>query len=292
MAHLNHIVARLRSTEGGVRPRLPSLFERPRALGSERLESMFRMRSPKHDEEREKPARATQATEPASRAEAAKSPIATGPRRLEGMEPQRDTAEGTPAPVPTRTSLDAKQHDTPQSAVAVRVLPVEPASRKTDESAVREPAARLPVNARPGESSTTARAMEGAQEPRGPQGIKLMREAATDLLSSVRTRRSEGTFEAAQPTENVRVITQVPAPAPGRTDRTAVQLPVVQQAAPRGSTGLRAEAAELSRPIVEVMIGRVIVQAIVPAPAPATPAPRPSAPRLSLEDYLRQREGR
>ena len=43
-------------------------------------------------------------------------------------------------------------------------------------------------------------------------------------------------------------------------------------------------------PSVQVTIGRLIVEAVSPTPAAAPqPAPRPQAPRLSLDDYLRQR---
>jgi hypothetical protein len=43
-------------------------------------------------------------------------------------------------------------------------------------------------------------------------------------------------------------------------------------------------------PSVQVTIGRLIVEAVAPVPVAAPlPAPRQSAPRLSLDDYLRQR---
>jgi hypothetical protein len=44
------------------------------------------------------------------------------------------------------------------------------------------------------------------------------------------------------------------------------------------------------QPSVQVTIGRLIVEAVSPAPAAAPlTAPRPHVPRLSLDDYLRQR---
>lgn len=43
---------------------------------------------------------------------------------------------------------------------------------------------------------------------------------------------------------------------------------------------------------IHVTIGRVDVRAIVSSEAPARPAPAPPQPSLSLDDYLKQREGR
>lgn len=47
---------------------------------------------------------------------------------------------------------------------------------------------------------------------------------------------------------------------------------------------------QASEPTVRVTIGRIEVRATAPAPPP-TPAARPTGPRLSLEEYLRRRNG-
>ncbi|HEX4963268.1 MAG TPA: hypothetical protein VF173_20730 [Thermoanaerobaculia bacterium] len=47
----------------------------------------------------------------------------------------------------------------------------------------------------------------------------------------------------------------------------------------------------MSEPVVQVHIGRIDVRAAQP-PAPQRRPARPSGPRLSLEDYLKRREGR
>jgi hypothetical protein len=52
----------------------------------------------------------------------------------------------------------------------------------------------------------------------------------------------------------------------------------------------RADRSTLEPRDIHVVIGKVTVQAILP-PQPISP-PAPSAPRLSLEQYLKQREGR
>jgi len=51
-----------------------------------------------------------------------------------------------------------------------------------------------------------------------------------------------------------------------------------------------ARPAPAALPPIEVTIGRVEIRAVAPAPAPARPA-RAAGPRLSLDDYLRQRDG-
>ena len=66
---------------------------------------------------------------------------------------------------------------------------------------------------------------------------------------------------------------------------------VIQQQAQR-STSLVAEPFEDARPVINVVIGRVSVNAIVErTPAPAR-TPHPSGPSLSLDQYLKQRGGR
>lgn len=45
-------------------------------------------------------------------------------------------------------------------------------------------------------------------------------------------------------------------------------------------------------PVVRIHIGRIEVRAITPAPAQPASKPAPAQPRLTLDDYLRQREAR
>ena len=44
-------------------------------------------------------------------------------------------------------------------------------------------------------------------------------------------------------------------------------------------------------PVVRIHIGRIEVRAVAPAPAQSTSKSTPAQPRLTLDDYLRQREG-
>jgi hypothetical protein len=45
-------------------------------------------------------------------------------------------------------------------------------------------------------------------------------------------------------------------------------------------------------PVVRIHIGRIEVRAVAPAPAQSSSKSTPAQPRLTLDDYLRQREGR
>jgi hypothetical protein len=67
---------------------------------------------------------------------------------------------------------------------------------------------------------------------------------------------------------------------PGRTDKT---MNVLQP----GEESFRAET-----PVVRIHIGRIEVRAITPPPSQPVFKPAPAQPRLTLDDYLRQREGR
>jgi hypothetical protein len=53
-----------------------------------------------------------------------------------------------------------------------------------------------------------------------------------------------------------------------------------------------AQLSEASEPVVQIHIGRIEVRAVTPPPSAPASRPRPSGPKLSLEDYLHQREGK
>ena len=92
-------------------------------------------------------------------------------------------------------------------------------------------------------------------------------------------------------------------PPPAAADRGPPAVPTVQPALRTpfaGQPSLRPPAAPADRvrdqpgeaaPVIRVTIGRIDVRAVLP---PAPPAPRPAAPTgpvLSLEEYLKQRDG-
>jgi len=54
----------------------------------------------------------------------------------------------------------------------------------------------------------------------------------------------------------------------------------------------REESNHAEPPVVQIHIGRIEVRAITPSPSQPASKPAPAQPRMTLEDYLRQREGR
>jgi hypothetical protein len=54
----------------------------------------------------------------------------------------------------------------------------------------------------------------------------------------------------------------------------------------------REESNHAEPPVVRIHIGRIDVRAITPPPPQPASKPAPAQPRLTLDDYLRQREGR
>jgi hypothetical protein len=68
--------------------------------------------------------------------------------------------------------------------------------------------------------------------------------------------------------------------APGRVDKSLEALTASE------------ESNRTEPPVVRIHIGRIDVRAIMPPPSQPTSKPAPVQPRLTLDDYLRQREGR
>ena len=153
--------------------------------------------------------------------------------------------------------------------------PLRPATQGLQPNSSQEPdslplpAARKPVARRPDLNVT-----ERETPAPSPQSRRV--ETAKETATTAQQR----TTEKAQPVpirpEGIQAVAN-PSPT-----RTIPQTPVIA----------RTEPLEDSSPSVHVVIGRVIVQAIAPPPVLAPPAPRPQTPRLSLEEYLKQREGR
>ena len=82
----------------------------------------------------------------------------------------------------------------------------------------------------------------------------------------------------ARPAEPARVISHVSRP------RSALSPPM-----PTAHTVRRPDRESSSRPTIEVTIGRLEVRAVQSGPAPSQP--RPKSSRISLEEYLRSRNG-
>ncbi len=82
------------------------------------------------------------------------------------------------------------------------------------------------------------------------------------------------------------------APASRALGRIVVQPHVSRPSAPASSTGFRRQSSSTELPAIHVTIGRVEVRAIVSQPEPPRrSAPPPTTPKISLEEYLKKRNG-
>jgi hypothetical protein len=76
----------------------------------------------------------------------------------------------------------------------------------------------------------------------------------------------------------------------GRTPRSSAQAPR-EALKPRLLDQHHAEENSSESPVVRIHIGRIDVRAVMQSPNQATTKSAPAQPRLTLDDYLRQREG-
>ena len=144
-----------------------------------------------------------------------------------------------------------------------------------------QPAVPRPIDGSDDGSASRSRAAvpggEGARRDTRSDGVAVAQPAGPGLVQPASA--TSRTMPPARPS---------PAVTPATLDRAGVT------AAPGPATppisGVRSEAAPAARPTVQVTIGRIEVRAV--PPPPASPARRePAGPRVSLDDYLRERNG-
>lgn len=154
------------------------------------------------------------------------------------------------------------------------------------ESAAHETAARATLSAAREVLSDARRIVEGPARRAGDEG----RESQTQTHAHDRG--------AAEGASGQRAAAQDDAAAYARRvvrpEVTIARPPAVaSQADRRADSSARQQSEDDAPSVIRVTIGRVEVRAVMPAAAPAAPAPRPArtGPTLSLEDYLKQRDG-
>jgi hypothetical protein len=130
------------------------------------------------------------------------------------------------------------------------------------------------------------------QSPRAPspvvaESIELPNQKPRVVAQPATTARSES-IATRDPVQSK--STSAPAsPGPGRI---VVQPHISRPSAPAASTGFRRQSASTEPPAIHVTIGRVEVRAILSQPEPPRrSAPPPATPKISLEEYLKQRNG-
>jgi hypothetical protein len=274
--YLSHLAARSFGSKPAVRPRLPALFEAAPgtpSLGEAESTGLLVV-------EREVPApspssvmRTTAPAQAEPQANAAYPHAAWAPpQQPPAPASSRQGAAAvevweTPAP-PPRPSESRPQVPVEEQPRAPQRVVVRPEIHSAEPAQVKlQPVPRIAPPATPREAEPQP--VVSQQMARHP-GVRAEREdAPIDPFHSVR----EPAPSAAQPLVPMTAL-------PWLRSET--------QAAQRNM--LSAEPAQQEAPSVQVTIGRLIVEAAMPAHAAAPmPSPRTTGPRLSLDDYLRQR---
>jgi hypothetical protein len=152
-----------------------------------------------------------------------------------------------------------------------------------------KPAKRVLQDTESGEMPLPSRARLRTTASHESAETRLSERKATGVESSkdrVETRREMQLPSISRTTNQAALDNAVTAILSGARATIAPQ-PVMNEGKASGNVPL---AAAPTQPSVQVVIGRVIVEAITPPAAPAPlPMRGPTPPKLSLEDYLRER---
>jgi len=214
--------------------------------------------------------------------------------RLEAEAPLTPHVDGKTAASEPRLTRHSSRRGDPFQEVEAADLPaaeVRPRAEPRDERAAelhaplteRVLSRREPRSANPLEESQPATLLPAQRTPRSELEQPRSSRAELPELLTVRADREEPRVER-RPQDSER------APAAAVQSPQAVPLAPQPELRPMERLPALGEPAVRSAPSVQVTIGRLIVEAVAPPAAAAPhPAPRPHAPRLSLDDYLRQR---
>jgi len=227
--------------------------------------------------------------------------------------PRPDLAEARPAPpsageMTSRTAMTAPDDVIVRDLPARRRLQLTPAASETvDEDALLMPVAgtqkrRAPVGAAALMTTTPAEtplAMPLPARPASPDSSRTQSTWTEEPLAAssrlaVRQGRSTPPSWDVEPDEPLLLPLNPVEALSMRPDARAAVTPVDEPELPRrAERGQAAAAATLISPLtIEVTIGRVEVRAMHPPAPVARPKPdAPTAPRLSLEEYLRNQNG-
>jgi hypothetical protein len=276
--YLSHLAARAFGTRPAVRPRIASLFELesgtaiatdPQPGGIHVIEQKrFVPQGPASVPTAAPPpaeAPSTARTAPAETAPAAEPALAVRPRRREA---EAVDAEAQSSPVPARR-LRPRSESVVQTETQPLVAEHVPVRREPRAAGPEEDSPRMS----PGPAQ---RLSDSLPDPARPE------RAEPRERPSKRSHHEEFRAQFIQPAPerapSPPAVPPDPTPAPQLELRPMQRVPRLPEPNTHES------------PSVQVTIGRLIVEAVAPAPhaAPLMPA-RPPVPRLSLDDYLRQR---
>lgn len=272
--YLSHLAARVSGIKSTVRPRVPSIFESAPNIASLATPDTGTLRVV--DRERIVPqpsvARPTSATtETPLHAQTNFRPASLErqptPQISHRDEPPNDAPPLDHLTPPSRPRREPRPDFTAEDTNAT---PREPVPSRNDQPAHGSLDQSHTITQQP----TTKSPRVEAQPPAAPL-TTLESQTIRNIHEESRTERKPIEPES----------TRVPQPPP-----QAITVTPQIETRPAERFPTFPEPHEPERPSVQVTIGRLIVEAVAPAPVTTPlPAPRPQAPRLSLDDYLRQR---
>ncbi|MGB9148026.1 MAG: hypothetical protein WCC14_19545 [Acidobacteriaceae bacterium] len=274
--YLSHLALRVSASRPAVRPRIPSLFESLPGAGITGDPAASGLRVV--DQERVAPpapmaALWSDAQNPFSPHPTVREPLTTLPEpQSVPHEPPRRQA---PEIVPEAVTIAAPR----QPERTVEAIAEEPAPLQAPRHVVIRPEVRS-VSAVEESRQAESRAPAPLREAEPPRGLP----AEAQERPSVRLQPKDAAVESRRTLSET--ISALPAPA----IRPAPQYSPHAEVRPAPRNHADAAPGSQEEPSVQVTIGRLIVEAVMPAPAaPLAPRPRATGPRLSLDDYLSQR---
>lgn len=274
--YLSHLALRVSGARQAVRPRIPSLFESLPGSGSASEPEAGGLRMV--DQERAAPPPPAPALRSETQNRSSPQPnlreaavAAPEPQPAQHEPPDRQAA----AIVPAEVTISAPRRAERIFEVVAEEAPMLAPPRHV----VNRPEVR---SVPPAEETRQAESHASAppREAEPPRGLR----AETQERPSVRTQPKEASAEA--PRAVPKAVPDVSVPA----IRAALQPPSQAEVRPVPRHLAEVVPGSHEEPSVQVTIGRLIVEAVMPAPAaPLAPRPRATGPRLSLDDYLSQR---
>jgi|GEM_PF-3501560 len=272
--YLKLVADRSQGKPVAVQPRVPSLFEPPPAAVSARLRP-FQTFTYKSGPDR--PAEYLGPRVPmTAEAQAEASPV-TGNRREEPSSAAEITNQSK------RPSVKVDNEPSPAEIRRPIAQPLDTAITREVERVITRAQEPVSLQSRP---KAAGQLEDDAGENAGRPVSQSKRQKASQQEKPVNQeeRFNVSSRKLEKPVQPKQEFIHRPAPQP------VAPLALNQQA--QRSVSLVAEPIEDSRPVINVVIGRVSVNAVTErAPLPVR-VPQPSAPTLSLDQYLKQREGR
>ncbi len=282
--YLARLVERVAPTEPTLRRRQPALFEGTYAALAEPAPDVVDTHVARHDA-------APTLAEPAASLRPVDAPAAPmlAPRRSTPRPEQERAPFTAPHPV-------AMPHEAPRVDSTVRVVMVEAPARAVPLPAVFVPAATSRAPASPPEPPATPEVMMRSRPAPAPEREAAPRSRrAAEPPAEAPMAHSRAEARATPMATPTQPKPSAASPAPTATPPRPALPPALsprnaarRQAATAPQPAPRAAAREL--PPIEVTIGRIEVRAVTGAPS----APRgttTAAPKLSLDQYLRDRGG-